>query len=191
MQNDPIGRVDLWGLLANDISNAVSSITQGITPQNLGDLVNTAELASIIAQNPGIFDPNDPTGDTIKGWSVEAIEGLLNQVTIYTGVNQSNALGAASALGVNLPSDTEAFSVDGNIIYMYGNPTDPNLLAHEAMHYLQSVASGGTVAFIQEYASLDAKYGYSDNPEEKTAYNLGPNSGSVLKQKEHKDWYIK
>jgi RHS repeat-associated protein len=182
VNNDPVNWVDLWGLecIVTDVMVAAMNISSTHTDTRpLSELVNTENLANIIYTYSSFLDP--ATSEMVIDISANAVKDLLDNVYVALGVPVTPEVSTLFDRA-GLPSTTEAVTV-GNTVYVFGNMAtgsngkvndldDANLLAHEAIHSLQTHAAGSTDIFLTNYFSGNTDY-YS-KPEEIAAYSFGP-----------------
>lgn len=160
------------------------------------------DLAEAMNNNLGYLDPDTQSylRKIPEQYRKEAIASMLGNQTVVTGVSRTHAEKAAKAMGMVLTdmSSGEAFSV-GGFIFVLGNTQEyDELLGHEAIHGIQSIASGGTVNFLNNYNqacidsgsttrpvnnqdiipysshAIDIEKAYYGNSYEQAAYSFGP-----------------
>jgi len=159
-------------------------------------------LASSINNNLGYLDSNTQSylRNLPEQYRKEAIASMLGNQTVVTGVDRTTASLAAQAMGMILTdmSGGDAFSV-GGYIFVLGNTQDSSdLLGHEAIHGIQSIAAGGPVQFLEKYntaciapgitmdnvkageiekrgtININLEKAYLGNSYEQAAYSFGP-----------------
>jgi hypothetical protein len=163
----------------------------------LKDLINTEKLAEIIVQNVQTVIPN-PSGEfqnisvfdqetknyiLSQGSSdserIQAIKSLLNNVTVYHGIDQEKGDAEYNRLGANDRYSAQDPFFDGlctgNKIFIKKhlpttpNPIDADLIGHEAIHAIQAEAVGKL-----NFVKYNATAPYTENNRyELAAYAFG------------------
>lgn len=173
------------------IENALHTVmvsSPNVTTAPLGDLVNTGNLAEIIKHNSGYLDTY--TRQYVNESAQEAIQHILDTITVVMGCNLDAALHTVNQLGINVGENPEALTVGTTILLFITMPADSkgrvtqqgdaNLLGHEAIHVLQARKAGGMVSYAVRYRSYSnmavgmGKDAYYGNSHETGAYNFGP-----------------
>jgi hypothetical protein len=180
--NNPVKYVDPNGRELDDtiIDNAEVALQQTVPAGQtfqLKKLVNTNNLANIMVQNRSALDKDTNRFISRLGFTnkkrAEKLEALLNNVTVYAGVNANIADNIVSTLSGGNQEFLDGLSI-GNNIYMRDtigtvDPDTADLLGHEAVHSIQAAAVGKTA-----FANYSVNMPYTDaNKFELAAYKFG------------------
>ena len=146
--------------------------------------INTEDFARTICNNSQYLD--DSTKSYVNNAGVKSVASNLNNITVVTGVDRNVVREIGNQLGlVDTPKETknpangDAFSI-GGYIFIFESQFDSKksenkyLLKHEAVHYIQSIAEGGTASFLTKYVNSVNSNQYYGSEYEKAAYSFGP-----------------
>jgi hypothetical protein len=178
--NNPVKYVDPNGRNLDEkaIADAEAEIQKTAEQTtSLKSLVNTKNLANIMVQNRSALDKDTNRFISRLGFTnkirAKKLEALLNNVTVYAGVDADLADNIINTLSGGNQEFFDGLSI-GNNIYMRDtigtvDPDTADLLGHEAVHSIQVVAVGKTA-----FANYSANIPYTDaNKFELAAYKFG------------------
>ena len=151
------------------LQKLVSSSATGVQYKlNTNANFNLDKLATSIISNLGYLDSK--TADYLRTipeqYRKQAVMSMLGNQTVVTGVSRTVAENAAKDMGMVLTdmSGSGAFSVGGYIFVLGTTQDSDDLLGHEAIHGLQSIAAGGPVQFLEKYNHEAIVHGTTRNP---------------------------